>query len=59
MTKNPGNNEMQRLPLIEKDLHTQFKAECAMSDKSMQDAAKEAIENWLEKRRQEREEKDS
>ncbi|WP_172959772.1 hypothetical protein [Thiomicrorhabdus aquaedulcis] len=41
------SNEMQRLPLIPKELHSEFKMVCVAKNISMQQASEKAIENWV------------
>jgi hypothetical protein len=53
MSKNSDKDkEMQRLPLIPKELHTEFKLHCTRDGKTMQSAAIEAIQDYINKMKQ-------
>lgn len=39
--------ELKRLPSVPKDLHAQFKLECVKRGITMQQAAEEAIKNYI------------
>lgn len=43
------NNDYQRLPLLKKDIHKEFKLTCLHKGISMREACEEAIQDWLKK----------
>lgn len=53
MANNNSQQDMQRLPPVLKTLHTKFKAICAGADITMQEAAEEAIQDWVDKKEKE------
>jgi hypothetical protein len=46
---NNGVHQTQRLPNIPKELHSEFKAICAIKGMTMQAAAEEAIKDFIDK----------
>ena len=47
--KKEAEGAKQRLPFIPKELHTTFKATCAVKGVSMQEASEEAVKDWIDK----------
>ncbi|GAB6071584.1 hypothetical protein JCM30760_26820 [Thiomicrorhabdus hydrogeniphila] len=47
-----NTKEMQRLPLIPKELHTEFKKLCVEKGFHMKTAAEAAIKDWIQKNKE-------